>query len=207
MPKVAYSPQQRQLIREALVREGLALMVKQGIQHTTIEQVCRTVGISRTFFYSFFPSKEDLAVEALYLQQPRILAYAQSLMEDPALSWRQAVQQFLLTCCYGERNGISVLSIEEQQMIFRRLTPESYQLFRQRQVCLFAGLLKCFGIAPDSQKISLFTNLCLAMIIVRRGIPDALPFFVPEAADEAVKVQARAITDCLETMKKQAPAR
>ena len=101
MPKVAYSEAERQRIRTALISVGLELMAKQGIQHTTVEQIYQAVGISRTFFYSFFPTKEDLVVETLYLQQPRILAYIRTLLSDPTLSWRQAVEQFLYACCYG----------------------------------------------------------------------------------------------------------
>ena len=74
MPRVAYSEEERERIRVALVRVALDLMTKQGIQHTTVEQIYRRVGISRTFFYSFFPTKEDLIVETLYLQQPKIVA-------------------------------------------------------------------------------------------------------------------------------------
>ena len=70
MPKVAYSEEDRAHIRTALVAAGLELMARQGIQHTTVEQIYRSVGISRTFFYTFFPTKEDLVVETLYLQQP-----------------------------------------------------------------------------------------------------------------------------------------
>ena len=68
MPKVAYSEKDRERIRTALLSVGLELMAKQGIQHTTVEQIYKRVGISRTFFYSFFATKEDLIVEALYLQ-------------------------------------------------------------------------------------------------------------------------------------------
>ena len=114
MPKVAYSEQERENIRKSLISVGLDLMAKQGIQHTTVEQIYKSVGISRTFFYSFFPTKEDLIVEALYLQQPKIIEYAQRLMSDTSLNWRQAVKQFLHTCCYGEKHGIAVLTIEEQ---------------------------------------------------------------------------------------------
>ena len=106
MPKVAYSEEDRERIRAALVTEALERMARQGIQHTTVEQIYKAVGISRTFFYSFFPTKEDLIVETLYLQQPRILAYAERLMADPALTWREGVRQFLHACCYGEKNGI-----------------------------------------------------------------------------------------------------
>ena len=74
MPRVAYSEADRERIRAELVAVGLELMAKQGIQHTTVEQVYKRVGISRTFFYSFFSTKEELVLETLYWQQPKILA-------------------------------------------------------------------------------------------------------------------------------------
>ena len=52
MPKVAYSEAEKAQVREALLTKGLELLAKQGIQHTTVEQIYKAVGISRTFFYS-----------------------------------------------------------------------------------------------------------------------------------------------------------
>ena len=175
MPKVAYSDEDRERIRTQLVAVGLELMAKQGIQHTTVEQVYKKVGISRTFFYSFFSTKEDLIVETLYLQQPKIIQYVRALMADPALSWRDAVKQFLHACCYGEENGIAVLTIEEQQLIFKRLSQESYQVFRQKQRRLFGEILENFGIKADAARINLFTNLSLTAMVVRRAIPRYAP--------------------------------
>lgn len=206
MPKVAYSEEERDRIRSALITTALDLMAHQGILHTTVEQIYRSVGISRTFFYTFFPSKEDLIVETLYLQQPRILAYAKSLMADSALSWREAVRQFLYACCYGEQHGIAVLTIEEQQKIFCRLSPESYQVFRQKQFRLFGSLLECFGITSDPARIHLFTNLSLTAMVIRRAIPQTLPLFVPEAADETLTFQIDAIVSCMEHWKTHPPA-
>ena len=205
MPKVAYSEEDRERIRAELVTVGLELMAKQGIQHTTVEQIYKRVGISRTFFYSFFSTKEDLIVETLYLQQPKIIEYVQKLMADPALSWRDAVKQFLHACCYGEKNGIAVLTIEEQQLIFKRLSKESYQVFRQKQFRLFGEILQNFGIKADTARIHLFTNLSLTAMVVRRAIPNTLPLFVPEAADETVDLQLDTIVDTLEKWK-AAPA-
>ena len=201
MPKVAYSQEDRERIRAALVSTALELMARQSIAHTTVEQIYRAVGISRTFFYSFFPTKEDLIVEALYLQQPKVLAYARQLMADPALSWRDAVRQFLFACCYGERHGIAVLTIEEQQLIFRRLSDEGYRIFREKQLRLFGDILECFSIHADREKVALFTNLSLALMVLRRAIPDTLPLFVPEAADATVAFQIDAIVDRLEGLR------
>ena len=201
MPKVAYSEEDKEHIKNALVAVGLELMAKQGIQHTTVEQIYKKVGISRTFFYSFFPTKEDLIVETLYLQQPKIIEFVQKLMNDSALSWREAVKQFLYACCYGEKNGIAVLTIEEQQLLFKRLSEDSYQVFREKQRRLFGQILESFGIKADTDRINLFTNLSLTAMVVRRAIPDTLPLFIPEAVDETVDFQLIAIVDALEKLK------
>ena len=58
MPKVAYSEEDRERIRAELVTVGLELMAKQGIQHTTVEQIYKKVGISRTFFLLLFLCNE-----------------------------------------------------------------------------------------------------------------------------------------------------
>ncbi len=201
MPKVAYSEEDRERIRTELVRVGLELMAKQGIQHTTVEQIYKKVGISRTFFYSFFATKEDLVVEMLYLQQPKIIEYVQRLMNNPDLNWRDAVKEFLYACCYGEKNGIAVLTVEEQQLLFKRLSKESYRVFRQKQFRLFGEILENFGIKANPARINLFTNLSLTVMVVRRAIPDTLPLFVPEAADETIEFQINAIVDALEKLK------
>lgn len=201
MPKVAYSDADRERVRDDLITVALEKMARQGIQHTTVEEIYRSVGISRTFFYTFFPTKEDLIVEALYTQQPKVLAHAQKLMDDPAFSWREGVRQFLVSCCYGEQSGIAVMTLEEQQNLFRRLSPESYQVFREKQASLFGNILKCFGIRADKETIGLFTNLSLTVMVIRRAVPKNLPFLVPEAADATVEFQINAIVDLLEKIK------
>ena len=132
-----------------------------------------------------------------------MLALARRRMSDPALGWRQGITQFLNACCYGEKSGIAVLSIEDQQRIFRRLSPESARAFRERQIRLFGSLLECFGVNPNQRRVALFTNLCLTVLIIRRAIPETLPFFVPEAADESVACQIRGIVDLLEGFRRE----
>ena len=203
MPKVAYSEEERADIRKNLIAAGLDLMAKQGIQHTTIQQIYERVGISRTFFHTFFSTKEEFVVEMLYVQQPKIIAYTETLMRDPNLSWRDAVKKFLHSCCYGEKNGIAVLTIEEQQLIFRRLSKDQEQIFREKQRCLFGNILESFGIKAEPERIAVFTNLCLTVLVIRRAIPDTLPLFVPEAADKTIEIQIDAIVDTLEGFRTQ----
>ena len=94
-----------------------------------------------------------------------------------------------------------MLTIEEQQLIFRRLSPESYRTFREKQTRLFGGILESFGIKADPARIALFTNLSLTAMIVSRAIPQTLPLFVPEAAEETVDFQIHAIVECLASLR------
>lgn len=201
MPKIGYTEEEKEQIRKDLIAAGLELMAAQGIQHTTVEQIYKKVGISRTFFYSFFKAKEDLVAEALYLQQPKLIEYAAALMADVSNSWEEAVLKFLHTCCYGENNGIAILSVEEQQHIFKRLSTEKYKIFRERQEKLFERILACFGILPSRERIAVLTNLVLTVLVVRRAIPDTLPLLVPEAAEAAAEIQIKAIADYLKTLR------
>ena len=205
MPKVAYSKEERENIRSQLISIGLDLMARQGIQHTTVEQVYKSVGISRTFFYSFFSTKEDFIVEILYFQQPKIIQYVHELMKDTSLDWKSAVRKFIYSCCYGERNGIAILTIEEQQLLFKRLSSESYTTFREKQRLLFKEILEEFGIQSEKTNINLFINLSLALMVVRKAIPAQLPLFIPEAADETANFQIEALVNTLEKLKDKYP--
>lgn len=94
MARKAYSEQEREQVRNALLTTVIQCIVDRGLIHSSIDVLCKKVGISKTFFYTFFSSKEELVLEALRYQQPKLLQYARQLMEDPALSWREGVRTF-----------------------------------------------------------------------------------------------------------------
>lgn len=203
MPKVAYSEEERQQIRETLIATGLELFAKQGIQHTTVEQIYRRAGISRTFFYSFFPAKEDLVVQCFYRQQPKIVAHARRLMDDPGFSWRDGVKQFFRDCCYGQQSPYAIMSVEEQQVIFKHLSKANYQACQERQVKMFSAILDAFGLQADEATAKLFCNLGLSIVILRKAIPHTLPFLFSESAEAMVDFQIEALVDYLETLREQ----
>ena len=124
-------------------------------------------------------------------------------MEDPALSWREGVQTFLETCAYGEKKGIAVLSIEEEQEIYRCLSRENVQTFREDQTRLFCDLLEIFGIPMDGIDPRLFGNLALSMMMVYKAIPDTMPFLFPEKAEDMVVFQINALLDEMQRVKER----
>ena len=111
MARQAYSDEERARVKEALMTTMIQCIVDLGLTHSSIETLCKKVGISKTFFYSFFSSKEELVSHALRYQQPRLLDYSRHLIEDPALSWRAGLETFLIHCCYWAKSGVAVFAI------------------------------------------------------------------------------------------------
>ena len=203
MARKAYSEREREQVKETLQTTVIQCIVDRGLIHSSIDVLCKKVGISKAFFYTFFPSKEELVLEALRYQQPKLLQYARHLMEDPSLSWREGVRTFLETCVYGEKKGIAVLSIEEEQEVYRCLSQKNFQTFREAQTKLFRDLLVIFGLPVDGIEPQLFGNLALSMMMVYKAIPDTMPFLFPEAADDMVKFQINALLDEMQRAKKK----
>lgn len=201
MARKAYSEEEREEVRTALLTTVLQCIVDRGLIHSSIDVLCKKVGISKTFFYTFFPSKEELVLEALRFQQPKLLQYARQLMEDPALSWRKGVQTFLETCAYGEKKGIAILSIEEEQEVYRCLSQENFQAFRDEQTKLFRDLLVIFGLSMDGIDPRLFGNLALSIMMVYKAIPNTMPFLFPEVAEDMVAFQINALLDEMQRAK------
>ena len=65
MARKSYSDKEREQVKEALLITVLESIVNQGLVHSSIAILCEKVGISKTFFYSFFSSKEELAKFAI----------------------------------------------------------------------------------------------------------------------------------------------
>ena len=204
MARKSYSEEEREQIREALLTTVIQSIAERGLIHSSIDALCKKVGISKTFFYSFFPSKEELVLQALRYQQPRLLHYARQLMEEPSLSWREGVRTFLKTCCYGAKNGVAVLSMEEEQEIFRCLTPENFQAFQREQILFYGQLLSIFGLPAAGIDPRLFGNMALVMMMVYKAIPDTMPFLFPEIAEDMVEFQIDALLDKMEKVRTEA---
>ena len=54
MARKAYSDEERAQVKEALMAAMIQCIVDRGLIHSSIETLCGKVGISKTFFYSFF---------------------------------------------------------------------------------------------------------------------------------------------------------
>ena len=65
----AFSPQERERIRDSLLDAALKSAASLGMRHATVDELAREAGISKGAFYRFYPSKvEELAVIVFFVQ-------------------------------------------------------------------------------------------------------------------------------------------
>ena len=110
----------KQKTREAIQREAMRLIGKQGYEQTTVEQIAAAVEISPSTFFNYFPSKEDVVLYDAY--DPVII---ELMSEQPA----------------GEPISVSMRTVLEKmggiferdrEIILARSIPPSYSHTRSR---------------------------------------------------------------------------
>ena len=193
MSRKAYSGEERSQLRNNLLSLTIKSIIERGVVHSSINYLCKELGISKTFFYSFYSSKEELILDAIRYQQPKLIDFAEILMADKNKSWSEALEVFLRRCCEGTKNVIAVLSLEEEQEVYKCLTPENFKAFQKEQIFFYTRIMEIFTIPTDRLNPKLFGNMVLAMIMTYKAIPNTMPFLFAEMADEMVEFQLQAL--------------
>lgn len=193
MSRKAYSEEERERLRKQLLSITLKSIIERGVVHSSINYLCKELGISKTFFYSFYSSKEELILDAIRYQQPKLIAFAEALMADEKQSWLEALEVFLRRCCEGSQNDIAVLSIEDEQEVYKCLSEDNFKAFQQDQLVFYKKIMEIFTISTDNINPKLFGNMVLAMIMAYKAIPNTMPFLFSDVADEMVEFQLQAI--------------
>lgn len=119
MPKI-FKEEDRNIIRDKLVQNGLESLSKKGYKATSIEEVARKTGIAKGTFYNFFPSKEEFFYEVMIFIRDSRRNELNNFFTSKKTLKREDIVNFL--CSYvQEKNVHHYFSAEELKLIFRRI--------------------------------------------------------------------------------------
>lgn len=94
-------PRRSQNTREALLDEGVRVLIEQGYHGTGIQQVVDRVNVPKGSFYNYFKSKEHFGAEVIRHHTGRLLARMDSILEageqDPLAVLRRYYSSGLAT--------------------------------------------------------------------------------------------------------------
>lgn len=193
MSKKAYSQEERIEIRGKLLEAGRQLFARQGYRHTTLPQIYGQVGISKNFFYSFFPSKEEFVAETLKSQQPLLVEMAKKRMAQPGATCKDGMRHFFDVCLSGVETGVLIMSIEDQKSVFQNLSPETFAKFHQAQVHFYQKIAAVWGLDLSENEAKIFGNMALSILFVQRSMEESLPALFPEVREVSVREQVESL--------------
>ena len=130
MARKSYTEEDRARVRQALLDTGLEMAVDKGLGGLHLAELTRAVGISKPYFYTFFPSLEDFELQLMEEQRCRLLRLLEEELARTEGTWEEHVEAFFQTILRHRDHGILVMTQREEADLHSRLTPERFQDFR-----------------------------------------------------------------------------
>lgn len=203
MSRKAYSQQERTALKKRLHEIGLDIYLKQGIQNVKLPEILQLAGISKPFFYTFYPSLGDLIIDIIDEQRISIMKLLEKTQADETLDWRGKIEAFLYPLLHHREHRFFILSPEEEVWLYQRLTKQCFDSFQKSQIAFYEDLLAAWEVPLTAIAPQIMDNYLLSLIIVRNNAPTSLPFLFHEYLDETAALQIRLFIDHLESLRLQ----
>lgn len=196
MSRKAYSEEERARIRQDMVDRATAVIREKGLRDTGIEDIYVPEGISKTFFYTFFPSKSALMIEVLGQQFRAILEGLRSNV------WR-----------YGFDNGLRVTfdeilegrwyitTLDDQNYLRSSLSDEEFSGLMNGRIVLFAEIQGILGIPVNRLDPRVLYNLLMSVIWTGRPNMGSMPLLYREAVAQTTRIQVDQLVNYLSTLR------
>ena len=184
MSRKAYSEEERENIRVGLMDRAKSLFSEKGIRDTNIDEIYAPLGISKTFFYSFFPTKSHLATSIVEREMARIgELFRDNVWEYGAESGMRETFREVISGRYY------ILSMDDQAYLRGQMTEEDLMRFRNDVIVLFSDILYTVGVPASSLDPRVFCNLVMSVLTTRMADEDSLVLTYPEASEDATDIQ------------------
>lgn len=193
MPKI-YSNADKEELRNRLLESGLHLLATQGYRNTDMQAIAKRVGVSRSFFYSLFASREEFVLAAFALQQATLEQMLQNALAQTQLTMEQRIQFFLQDCMANRSHAFFYMTQEDQIQIYRTLSPQSYQQHQQSELAFYRRMILAVGRNPEVCRPEVVGNLVLTLLLTINSLSNA-PFMFRQNMKETIDFQYRSLYD------------
>jgi AcrR family transcriptional regulator len=152
----------RRAVRAELAEAAIGLFVRQGFDDTTVEDIARTVGMTKRSFFRYFPTKEDVVFDGVDLTAEQVVAAitARPAEEDPWDSLRHVLRAWQEEIHAGEQVLATLRLIETTPALVGRLHQRRTQ-WRRR---VSEALRDRPGADIDAYTADLLTNTATAVL-------------------------------------------
>ncbi len=122
-PKI-FTLQEREEAKIKMLDAGFELIKKHGMTHASVEKVTEAVGLGKSTFYNFFPSKEMFVCEIIKYQRDRAKeSFMDTLGERERMTTAEA-KEFLRKIIFSKDSIYQYLTDEDQARLKAALPPD-----------------------------------------------------------------------------------
>lgn len=115
---------QREEARVRMLDAGFQLIKEQGMTHASVEKVMKVVGLGKSTFYNFFPSKEMFVYEIIRYQRDRAKKHFIDVLGDREKMTVPEGKEFLKKIIFSEDSIYQYLTAEDEAKLWAALPPE-----------------------------------------------------------------------------------
>ena len=190
MSRKSYTREEREAIRASMLHRASEVFSSKGVRDTSLEDVYVPEGISKTFFYTFFPSKTALITEVFRIQSGEILEAVRSNV------WE-----------YGSLNGMRevfrdviegrwyIASIDDQVYLWAIMSDVEFNGFKNDRIVLFAEILNILGVPVSRLDPRVFYNMLMSVVWTGRSDSVSVPFLYGEVSKVSTEIMLDHLVD------------
>lgn len=162
-PKI-FALQEREEVRIKMLDTGFALIKQHGMTHASVEKVTKAVGLGKSTFYNFFPSKEAFVYEIIKYQRDRAKQDFMDILGERDKMTASEAKEFLKKIIFSRDSIYQYLTAADHARLCRVL-PAEYGLDSASERVVMNGLFEHIeDVRPDID-FMLVANLIKIMAI------------------------------------------
>ncbi len=122
-PKI-FSLQEREETKIKMLNAGFTLIKEYGMTHASVEKVTKAVGLGKSTFYNFFPSKEMFVYEIIKYQRDRVKQFFMDTLNGREKLTVVEAKDFLKKIIFSNDSIYQYLTAEDEARLKAALPPE-----------------------------------------------------------------------------------
>ena len=167
-----------------MLRRASEVFSTNGLRDTSLEDVYVPEGISKTFFYTFFPSKLSLISEVFRIQSAEILeAVRRNVWEYGSINGMRAVFKEVVDGRWY------IATVDDQVYLKAMMNEEEFNGFKNDRIVLFAEILNILGVPVSRLDPRVFYNMLMSIVWTGRSGSGSIPFMYGEVTHISTEIQ------------------
>jgi AcrR family transcriptional regulator len=122
-PKI-FALEERENAKIRMLEEGFSLIKQYGMTHASVDKITKAVGLGKSTFYNFFPSKEMFVYEIIRYQRDRAKQFFTDTLRGRDKMTVSEAKAFLKKIIFSEDSIYQYLTAEDENRLKAALPPE-----------------------------------------------------------------------------------